>query len=120
MTGTALSLAGMIAVTQIQIPDVEGMNAVIAVDQFVVINNTRSELTCAKNGGSGWSRWFTIAPGAEWNGDDFDIGASAQFQCRPPVRRLSYKIVAGKRYSLVRGAGDEVELIEVTASSRSH
>lgn len=105
-----IGLAGMAATAQL-----EGVNAVVAVDSFVVINNTNAPLTCAKNGGSGWGDWFTIASGAEWNDIDFDIGASAKFQCRPPVRGLSYTIVAGKRYSLLRAADGGVDLVEVTA-----
>ncbi|MFL6728734.1 MAG: hypothetical protein ACJ8E3_05995 [Sphingomicrobium sp.] len=110
-----IGLAGIAAGVQID-PGIDvGVNAVIAVDQFVVINNTNGPLTCAHKDGSAWSAWFVIAAGAEWNETDFDFGGDKRFQCRPPVRGVVYRIVAGKRYSLLRNNRREVDLVEVTA-----
>ena len=84
--------------------------------RYVVINNTRRDLTCSYRWPDGaWQPWFKLARGANWEGQHGS--ETGLFQCRPPVAQKRYALLPGTRYSLLRGRGGVIDLVEVTAGA---
>ncbi|HKC04139.1 MAG TPA: hypothetical protein VKC17_12645 [Sphingomicrobium sp.] len=82
---------------------------------FVVINNSRQELTCAFRSLDGpWQPWINVRPAENWQGDS--KSRKVYFQCRPPVRQILYSLKNGTRYSLQPDGVGEIRIVEVTAS----
>jgi hypothetical protein len=83
---------------------------------YVVINNTRRDLTCSYRWPDGaWQPWFKLARGANWEGQHGS--ETGLFQCRPPVSQKRYALLPGTRYSLLRGRGGKIDLVEITAGA---
>ncbi len=69
---------------------------------FFVKNNTAVNLTCSVRAERGnWSRPFSLPRGAEWS--RMDPSANRYFiRCSAPVRRATYALLDGVRYSFLR------------------
>jgi hypothetical protein len=87
---------------------------------FFVENATNEELRCRHRvGGSAWSGYRTLAPGAEFSLTRRIGMGRVRFFCDPPVARVSYTLAAGKRLALLRTADGTVELREIAVDGGS-
>lgn len=112
MRGRALRLAlaiGVIATPACALPQ-----AVVGV-MFMVKNNSAAKLRCRYRVDEGmWGEYFRLNPGAEFDLRRQSSMEVVYFFCDPPVKRVSYRLEAGKRHSILPGEGGALELREVT------
>lgn len=81
-------------------------------------NNSQQSLRCRYRVDEGeWGRYFRLRPGAEFSLRSQPGMETVYFFCDPPVKRVSYALTLGKRYSILRGEGGLLELREIAIAS---
>ena len=85
---------------------------------FFAKNNSQQTLRCRHRVDQGkWERYFRLRPGAEFLLRSRPGMQTVYLFCDPPVKRVSYALALGKRYSILRGEGGVLELREITVGS---
>ena len=108
-----LALAGALLVT----PGAALPQAVTG-DSYFAKNNSQRTLHCRYRVDEGeWGRYFRFRPGAEFLVRREPGMETVYFFCDPPVKRVSYALTRGKRYSILPGEGGLLELREIAIGS---
>ena len=82
---------------------------------FLVKNNSDRTLHCRYRVDEGeWLKYFKFRPGAEFT-LPHSAGMLVYFFCDPPVKRVSYRIRPGERYSILPADDGGLELRDIVA-----
>jgi len=81
---------------------------------FLVKNNSAATLNCRYRVDEGpWLKYFAFKSGAEFSLRQPPGVRAVFFFCDPPVKRVSYRLHPGERYSLLPAADGGLELRDI-------